>query len=163
MRYAVVDVETTGFSPVHDRVVEIACVLVEHGRIGLTWSTLINPDCEIPAYATAVHGISDDDVKYAPRLHEVSNELQRFCAGTTIAAHNAAFDLSFLPMLAHLPSLCTLKLARQCFPQAPNHKNQTLREYLHIPLRGLAHRALTDALVTAHVLLRCLQRPEHAA
>lgn len=172
MRYAVIDLETTGFSPITDRVVEAACVIVERGRIAGTWSSLANPGRAIPEYATRVHGITNDDVADAPPFEVVERNLAQLCAGATVVAHNAAFDLSFLPMLAPLPSLCTLRLARERFPSAPNHKNQTLREYLHVdellsdvyaPAQGLrAHRALADALVTAGILLRCLGRPQRS-
>lgn len=160
-RYAVVDVETTGFSPLHDRVVEVACVLISEGRVERRWSTLVNPGRPIPWRATGVHGIDDDDVAAAPSLAEVEPSLLALCYGATVVAHNAAFDLSFLTMLHAHQSLCTLALARRAFPHAPNHKNQTLRRYLGIDrdplLRGLeAHRALADAQVTAAILLRCL-------
>lgn len=168
MRYAVVDVETTGFSPVHDRVVEIACVTVEDLRIVDTWSTLVHPGRPIPAYATRVHGITDADVASAPSYDFAVRRLRRRCRGATVAAHNAAFDRSFLPELDRLPWVCTLQLARRWFPDAPNHKNQTLRAYLGIDhderFTGLtAHRALGDALVTAAILIRCLQRYGHSA
>lgn len=165
MRYAVIDLETTGFSPVHDRVVEAACVLVEERAIVGAWSSLVNPGRPIPEYASRVHGITDADVANAPPFAYVQRRLFDLCEGAIVVAHNASFDLSFLPLLAPLPSLCTLQLARRRFPNAPDHKNQTLRAYLEIdrlletlwrahPLQ--AHRALADALVTAGILLRCL-------
>ena len=175
MRYAVVDVETTGFSPRDDRVVEMACVVLENRTITQSWSTLVNPARPIPYYATRVHGITDDDVANAPAFEIAQRQLRRLCVGATVVAHNASFDLGFLPALAHLPSLCTLRLARHCFPEAPNHKNQTLRHYLGVdedlrchpelveglqPEGWMAHRALGDALVTAVILLRCLDRFE---
>jgi DNA polymerase III epsilon subunit family exonuclease len=174
MRYAIIDVETTGFSPISDRVVEAACVLVQDGAIVRTWSSLVNPERPIPDYASRVHGITDADVANAPPFERVQRELYALCEGATVVAHNASFDLGFLPLLARLPSLCTLQLARRRFPNAPNHKNQTLRAYLHVDdlLRSFLrhaerveavdalqpHRALADALVTAGILLRCLQQ-----
>lgn len=164
MRYAVIDVETTGFSPTTDRVVEAACVLVHDGAIVHTWSSLVQPARPIPEYASRVHGITDLDVANAPPFSRVQRQLYELCEDAMVVAHNASFDLSFLPMLAPLPSLCTLQLARRRFPNAPNHKNQTLRAYLQIDdlLRCYVeaavqpHRALSDALVTAGILLRCL-------
>jgi DNA polymerase III subunit epsilon len=194
MRYAIIDLETTGFSPISDRVVEAACVLVQDGAIVRTWSSLVNPERPIPDYASRVHGITDADVAGAPPFERVQRVLYSLCEGATVVAHNASFDLGFLPLLAPLPSLCTLQLARRRFPNAPNHKNQTLRAYLHVDdlLRSLLchadhrchaelveaqpveahpvearsiepralqpHRALGDALVTAGILLRCLQQ-----
>lgn len=161
MRYAVVDVETTGFSPSADRVVEMACVLVEGRSIVGTWSTLVDPECPIPPYATRVHGITDEDVAGAPSFALAQRRLRQLCRGSTVVAHNAAFDLSFLPKLRALPSLCTVRLARRAFPNAPNYKNQTLRTYLRLDrdpalAQFVAHRALADAMVTANILLHCL-------
>ncbi len=161
-RYAVIDVETTGFSPAADRVVEMACVVVRAGQIVEAWSSLVNPGCAIPRRATAVHGITDADVWWAPTFELSQARLYSLCAGATVVAHNARFDLSFLPRLSQLPSLCTVELARRAFPNAPNHKNQTLRAYLGIDADPIvpnvaAHRALGDALVTAAILVRCLR------
>jgi DNA polymerase III epsilon subunit family exonuclease len=162
MRYAVIDLETTGFSAMHDRVVEMACVLIQDRAIVEHWSTLVNPERPIPEYATRVHGITDADVAFAPSFELAQRRLYRFCRGATVVAHNAAFDLSFLPALHRLPSLCTVRLARRAFPHAPNYKNQTLRAYLELdrdPALAAfpAHRALGDAMVTANILLRCLK------
>ncbi len=161
-RFAVVDVETTGFDPRVDRVVEMACVTVENGRVVETWSTLVDPEMPIPAYATRVHGITDRDVARAPNFAYAQWHLAERCWGATIAAHNATFDLGFLPRLRVHPVVCTLALARRAFPEAPNFKNQTLRAYLGIEIAregGLvAHRALDDALVTAAVLVKCFER-----
>jgi DNA polymerase III epsilon subunit-like protein len=146
---------------VHDRVVEMACVLIQDRIIVDHWSTLVNPGCPIPAYATRVHGITDDDVANAPSFELVQRQLYRRCRDATVVAHNAAFDLAFLPLLDRLSSLCTVRLARRAFPDAPNYKNQTLRAYLELdrdPALAAfpAHRALGDAMVTANILLRCL-------
>ena len=105
-RYAVVDVETTGFSPTGDGVVEVACVLVQDGRVERRWSSLVNPLRPIPWRATDVHGITDDDVAQAPTLAELEGELVALCAGATVVAHNASFDLSFLTVLQSHPVLC---------------------------------------------------------
>ena len=113
MRYAIVDLETTGFSPTNDRVVEMACVVLEHRRIVDTWSTLVDPEIPIPSYATRVHGITDADVAGAPSFALAQRTLHRHCRDATIVAHNAAFDLSFLPKLRPLRSLCTVRLARR--------------------------------------------------
>jgi len=162
MRYAIVDVETTGFSPENDRVVEIGCAVLEDGRITHTWNSLVNPGCAIPPYATAVHGITDADVAGAPPLASLANRIVWICGGATIVAHNARFDSSFLPMLSEQRWLCTVHLARRAFPEAPNWRLQTLRDYLGIRhdvrfSELTAHRALADALITAELLRLCLR------
>ena len=161
-RYCVIDVETTGFSPVADRVVEIGCAEVEDDQIVARWSTLVNPGRAIPAEATAVHGITDAMVARAPGLRLALRYARRLCRGRIVAAHSARFDLSFVGRSVAVEALCTMRLARALFPEAPNHKNQTLRQFLNIDGRAgesfSAHRALGDALVTAHILIACRRR-----
>lgn len=161
-RYAVVDVETTGFSPVNDRIVEVACVCVDGDRIVDRWSTLVNPETPIPPRATGVHGITDAMVAHAPPLASALRQLRRFAGTRTLVAHSARFDLAFLSGLNSRGAICTLRLARTLFPEAPNHKNQTLRALLEVDRffeeELDAHRALDDALVTARVLIACRSR-----
>ena len=161
-RYCLVDVETTGFSPKTDRIVEIACATIDGDRITGRWSTLVRPGIPIPPRATEVHGITDDMVARAPRLGWALRQVRRLCRGRIVATHNARFDLSFLGRRVCAEALCTLRLSRKLFPDAPNHKNQTLRLYLRIDeLAGeplTAHRALADAVVSAHILIACRRR-----
>lgn len=163
--YAVLDVETTGFSAERDRIVEVAVVRVEGRTIANRWSTLVNPGMPIPFHAQQAHGISDADVAGAPPLRAVLPALKRIVRGATIVAHNASFDRSFLPML-HDDWLCTLALAREAFPDAPNHKLGTLIAHTGIGAELGAirlHRAAADAEATALLLAACLERLRIAA
>jgi len=161
-RYCIVDVETTGFGPVTDRIVELACVLIDGDRVVDRWGTLVNPGMGIPKEATAVHGITDCMVAGAPDAAFALRKARRVSDGRVLAAHCAHFDLSFLGPAIGGEAVCTMRLARALFPEAPNHKNQTLRHYLGIDrIAGEhleAHRALSDALVTAYVLIACRRR-----
>jgi len=157
--FAVVDVETTGFSAFTDRVVEVACVRMQGGRIIDRFSTIVDPEREIPPYATNVHGITDDDVAGKPTLGEVRGYLGDLVSDAAIVAHNASFDMSFLPFVAHRPVVCSMRLAMHVY-DAPRYTNQALRAALCANDRDLrdleAHRALADAIVTAHVFRRLL-------
>lgn len=160
-RFAVIDIETTGLSPSRDSVLEIACVKIDVDHIVGHWSTLVRPTGPIPAFATAIHGIDEAMVSDSPSLNVALGTLRRFTRGYTLAAHNAVFDFRFLNLRPR-NGICTMRLARFVVPEAPNHKNQTLRTYFRLDKRLqkeiLPHRALSDALVTAHVLLACKQR-----
>jgi exodeoxyribonuclease X len=160
--FAVIDVETTGIDPVADRVVEVACVRIRAGRQIASFTSLVDPGRPIPDDATRVHRITDHDVQGGPSLAALEPTIALMCAGAVVVAHNARFDLTFLPFLSTRPILCTMALAMRLLPQAPNYKNQTLREYLHIDGVGAegstAHRALVDAQVTAGILGACLER-----
>lgn len=87
-----IDTETTGRDPSTDRVVEVACVRYEGGKITLRKSWLVNPGRPIPQEAFEVHGISDDDVKDAPGFEAILPELLEALAGAIPLAYNAEFD-----------------------------------------------------------------------
>ncbi|MFE6233701.1 exonuclease domain-containing protein [Cellulosimicrobium sp. NPDC057862] len=94
--FAVVDLETTGFSPrLGDRVAEVAVVLVDAaGQVEDEWSTLVNPERDLgPQH---VHGIAAADVALAPTFDRVAPALLRLLSGRVLVAHNAAFDTQFL-------------------------------------------------------------------
>lgn len=162
---AVVDVETTGFSPVTDRVVEVAVIRMEEERRWRILDTLVNP--EGPVTATFVHGIRAADVKDAPTFADIIPYLSAVLEGAVLVAHNASFDRGFLSAeLARAggcwdaPELCTMLLARQCHPERSGqgaHKLENL-----VALYGIdnpaPHRALGDAYATAALLARLLSR-----
>jgi DNA polymerase-3 subunit alpha (Gram-positive type) len=161
-RFAFIDVETTGIDPNKCAVVEVAAQIVEDGHVVATFESLVNPLRGIPPFVTTIHGINDGMVWGQPKLRELTPELRRLCRGAVIVAHNAEFDLRFLPFLAAQPVACSLRLASLVVPEAPNHKNQTLREFFGVfdlQLSGRRpHRALADVIVTRHIFFRCLER-----
>lgn len=92
---ALVDVETTGRDPAADRVVEVG-IAVARGGVITSRGWLVDPGLPIPADATAVHGITDEDVRYSPAFADIAGELREAVAGCVPAAYNAAFDRAFL-------------------------------------------------------------------
>jgi DNA polymerase III epsilon subunit-like protein len=158
--FAVIDVETTGFDPVRDRVVEVACIRLRRGGVEHRFVTLVNPGRPVPAPASRVHGLYDADLRGAPLLRQVEPFLRAFTADAIVVAHNARFDVSFLPCVAGRPVLCTLRLARRLV-DAPSYRNEDLRRRLGLdpgPGAERAHRAEADALVTAALLRELLRR-----
>jgi DNA polymerase-3 subunit epsilon len=159
--FAVVDIETTGFSPiVGDRIVEIAIVRV--GGDGSTvdeYVTLVNPLRDIGP--THVHGITQEDVEHAPMFTEVVGDVLARLAGVIFVGHNARYDRDFLAaelsaagiFLPAIPSLCTLKLGYRLHPELGNHRLATCCEAAGID-HPSAHSAIDDARVTA-ALLSC--------
>ncbi len=140
--YAVVDVETTGFSPKHhDRIVEIGIVRANaRGEVIDEYATLVNPGRDVGP--THIHGISAGDVADAPRFEEVVGDVLSLMRGAVLVAHNAAFDLRFLCHecdvgRAPLPAveyLCTLSLAKRLTPGLPSRRLAVLCEHFDIPL-----------------------------
>lgn len=147
------DTETTGFPP-RAEMCEIGwtdLILYPDGwKIEVDQqSAFVNPGHPIPAKATEIHGITDDMVRDAMSPNDARARLSR--GATILAAHNVAFDRQFVR--SALPWVCTLECARRVWPDAPNHKNETLKEYLGIEVDGDAHRAGYDAAVSARIFL----------
>lgn len=164
---AVIDFETTGMSPGQGaRATEIAAVLVQDGRIVDRFQSLMNSGAWVPPFIEQLTGITNRMLQTAPSAESVMRDVARFTRGCPLVAHNAAFDRGFWqaeiaradcePDPAH-QFACTLLLARRLYPQAPNHKLGSLARFHALPSTGRAHRALADAEVTAHLLLRVQQ------
>src|SRR5699024_51354 len=94
--FVVVDLETTGTSPLSDHITEIGAVKVRGGEVLGEFATLINPGVSIPPRITALTGITTSMVAAAPALREVLPSFISFTDGTFIVAHNARFDMGFL-------------------------------------------------------------------
>ena len=148
---AIVDLETTGAHPVHDRVTEVAVIEVDAGEVTGEWSTLVNPECAIPGAIQALTGITNDMVAGAPTFGRLADDLHERLAGRVIVAHNARFDYGFLRqefaragLEFRAKTLCTVKLSRRLYPEHARHNLDSL-----IARHGLAcrarHRALGDA------------------
>ncbi len=93
---ALLDVETTGTDPANDRLIEIGIVVGQGGQILERVGWLIHPGRPISAESTAIHGITDDDVRDAPPFSVVVPEVLRVLERRIPAAYNASFDRSFL-------------------------------------------------------------------
>ena len=155
------DVETTGLDPVANRVVELAFAgLNVDGQIAWTWHQLFNPACEIPSHATAIHGIGDDEVKYAPAFAEKVAEIEQLLADRTLLAHNLFLDVGFLRAEmrrcgARLPvnnGLDTLRVSRRVDPTARSHNLSSVCRRYRIGL-GSAHRATADTVAVAQLFV----------
>ncbi|MDG1417064.1 MAG: DUF3820 family protein [Maricaulis sp.] len=149
----IIDTETTGVED-DDQLVEIASVDWNEGVLENPQQSFVRPSIPIPPEVSAIHHITDEMVRDAPVVLEA---LKPFQDASIFAAHNAAFDQRFLGFEGHW--VCTYKVALRLWPEAPNHKNQTLRYWLKLPspppeAGAMAHRALYDAWTTAHIFDR---------
>jgi DNA polymerase-3 subunit epsilon len=165
--YAIIDIETTGGRAARDKITEIAVVLHDGAQILNTYSTLINPECYIPHGITQLTGITQEMVADAPLFQEVARDIVEWTEGAIFVAHNVRFDYSFVrAAFAELGytysrrQLCTVRLSRQAFPGLASYSLDSLISYLGIAV-GDRHRALGDALATAELLRRILQRQEN--
>ncbi|MBU9724825.1 PolC-type DNA polymerase III [Diplocloster modestus] len=161
--YVVFDLETTGFSPVNNRIIEIGAVKVVEGRITDRFSTFVNPDVPIPFDIEKLTGINDHMVLDAPMIDQVLPEFLAFCEGAVMVAHNAGFDMSFVLRNAkrmgislHKTVVDTVSLARVLLPQLNRFKLDTVAKALNISLDN-HHRAVDDAACTAEIFLKFVE------
>jgi DNA polymerase-3 subunit epsilon len=165
--FAVVDVETTGWSPEEAGITEIGAVRVSGGRVRGEFTALVNPGRAIPPEIATLTGISDAMVALAPPITAVLPGFLDFARGCVLTAHNAPFDIGFLSAACGTCGLpwpaCevidTVILARQVLgeDEVPNRKLSTLASFFGAGTPP-CHRALADARATADVLAGLLRR-----
>lgn len=161
-RYAILDFESNGLSPAKGgRLLEIAVVLVESGRIVASRHSLLNPQVPVPPYVTTLTGITASMVRAAPPPSEVLPGLLAFIGDAALVMHNASIDRQFWLHEMALAGLkcpqefiCTLRIARRLYPWARGQKLSTLAELHGIPVETRHQRALAEAMTTARLFVR---------
>lgn len=144
------DLETTGATPLRDRITEIALVRFDDGVETVRWQTLVNPQQPIPPFIQSLTGIDDNMVADAPLFAEVADKLLALLEGSVLAAHNVRFDHGFLKsefkrlgITLRQKVLCTVKLSRLLYPQHYSHGIDAI--VARHQITGLArHRAMGD-------------------
>jgi DNA polymerase-3 subunit epsilon len=148
-----VDIETNGLSAVSGRVIEVAAIRVENNQIVHKFTTLLDPETELPYFITDLTGIAQEDLQGAPTFAQIADDLHQALDGAIFVAHNVSFDYSFIMQefkrldRSFAPSrLCTVKLSRALYPSERSHKLEAL-----IQRHGFSfasrHRAYDDAAV----------------
>ena len=158
--YVIFDLETTGFSPELNNIIEIGAVKVKDGKIIDRFSAFVNPKEPIPFRIEQLTGINDGMVINAPGIETVLPEFLDFSKDCVMVAHNADFDTSFIIKKAHLLGLKpeftivdTVSMARILLPQLNRFKLDTVAKALNISLEN-HHRAVDDAECTAYIFLK---------
>jgi len=165
--FVIFDTETTGFSPINDRVIEIGAVKVRDGKkLGeKTW--LINPKRYIPWYVQKVHNITPDMIKECPTFAEVYPEFLEFIDGSVLIAHNAPFDVRMMSaeaQRADMPApknavLDSLVLFRNWYPDLKSHQLGDIIDFFDISTEGMhAHRATDDSLFVYLAIQKEMER-----
>ncbi|MFZ2285877.1 MAG: exonuclease domain-containing protein [Bacteroidales bacterium] len=156
--YAVIDIETTGGSARHERITEIAVYIHDGMRVIDEYSTLINPERNIPYFITSMTGITNEMVEDAPKFYEVAKKIVEITEGEIFVAHNARFDYSFIrqefSMLGYnfrRPLIDTVSLSRKLLPGHRSYSLGNLCKDLGIEING-RHRASGDAMATVRLL-----------
>ena len=160
--FVVFDLETTGFSPKKNKIIEIGAVKVQNGSITERFSTFVNPKLPIPYRIEELTGIRDDMVMQAPTIEEILPEFMEFCKGCVMVAHNAEFDMSFiqkncedLHLACDFTVADTVAMARFLLPKLSRFKLDTVAKAVGVSLEN-HHRAVDDAACTAEIFVKFL-------
>ena len=161
--FVVFDIETTGFSPVNNRIIEIGAVKVEQGSIVDRFSTFVNPQVPIPFRIEQLTNINDEMVVDAPTIEQVLPEFLEFCGDAVMVAHNAEFDMSFIRENAKRQQIQkeftyvdTMGIARLLLPGQAKHTLDAVAKTLKISLEN-HHRAVDDAECTAEIFTKFIE------
>ena len=161
MHYVVVDIETTGGKPNGNDITEIGIVHVQHNKISRSWSSFVKPDRSIPYNIQMLTGISDAMVADAPTFASLAPTLLEELKGDVFVAHSVNFDYSFIERAFkeaginwRMPKLCTVKYSKAMFPEFGRYSLAHLTQALAVA-NDNPHRALSDALCAAEVLIHC--------
>ena len=161
--FVVFDIETTGFSPVENRIIEIGAVKVCGGKIVDRFSAFVNPEVPIPFEIEKLTGIRDDMVVDAEKIESVLPKFLEFSEGCMLVAHNAGFDMSFIMEncdrqgISHdFTYVDTVGMARVMLPAQSKHTLDAVAKTLGVSLVN-HHRAVDDAEATAEIFVRLIE------
>jgi DNA polymerase-3 subunit epsilon len=167
VREIVLDTETTGLDPrAGHRIVEIGCLeLINHIPTDRHFHKYINPECDVPDEAVAVHGLTRERLAKEPVFAEIAGDFLDFIGQSQLVIHNAEFDVNFLnwelaalglPQFAPDRATCTAKMTRRKFPGAPASLDALCRRYNVDNSSRTLHGALLDAQLLAECYVELL-------
>ena len=167
MKYAVIDIETTGLSSKNERITEIAVFIYNGKEIIDEFITLVNPEKKIPYRIIQMTGINNQMVENAPKFYEVAKKIVEITQDAVFVGHNVRFDYGFVRMefqrlgyAYERETIDTVRLSRKLIPGQPSYSLGKLCNTLGIN-NNARHRAAGDALATLQLfeLLQTLGEP----
>lgn len=164
--FVIIDIETTGNNPKYGSITELAIYQHNGQKVVNHFTTLINPEIDIPYYITKLTGIDNMMVSNAPKFYEIAKTIIELLKGNIFVAHNVSFDYQFikeefsrLGYNFNSKTLCTVKLAKQLLPGHQSYSLGKLCSDLGIKIKD-RHRADGDALATVKLFEILLQKNE---
>lgn len=153
--YCVLDLETTGLSPQHDKIIEVSVLKVRNNMVIDSFSTLCNPQCVIDDFIVSLTGITNDMVRSAPLIEEVILDVLRFIGNDLVVGHNVSFDVNFVydnaisscGIFFENDFLDTMRLFRMTHKELPHHRLSDLISFYDMKGKK-THRALNDCEYT---------------
>lgn len=164
--FVIFDIETTGFSSVNDKIIEIGAVKIQDKKVVGRFSEFVDPKVPLPEKIVELTKITDSMVRGQKTIEEVLPSFLEFSKGSCMVAHNANFDMGFIRHNAKMmgltfdnPQIDTVMLARYLFPELKRHRLNDLAKHLSI-FMGSHHRAVDDAQTTVSILENCFEMLE---
>ena len=156
--YVLVDIETTGLSPINDEIIEIGAIKVKENKIVDEYNELIKINRRLSPFITNLTGITDAMLKNGKLPNVVFKEFVDFIEDDVIIGHNVNFDYGFLcdkckkyiNYNLENERIDTMYLAKKLVPNSINYKLGTLAKYFNVSYEG-AHRGLKDVEITYEV------------
>jgi DNA polymerase-3 subunit epsilon len=162
MKFAVIDIETTGLHPLSNRITEIGIVFIENGIITKRYEKLFYPEENLPHKISLLTGLTNAILENAPLFIEHAVEIDKLTSGYRIVAHHVNFDYSFVKQEMKRSgiswtrkTMCTAELTRFFYPLLPSYSLSALTKYFDV-INKRPHRAMSDAEATAQILLRIM-------
>ncbi len=154
MKFAVLDLETTGGSARMEKITEVAILVYEDGEVIEEFHSLVNPERSVPPFVARMTGLTDKVLADAPKFYEIAKRVVEVTEGTTLVAHNARFDYAFLQMefqrlgyKYNRKRLCTVQLSKRLVPDIPRHGLDAMIKHFNIHCEK-RHRAMDDTRAT---------------
>lgn len=156
--FVITDIETTGPKKGYDRIIEIAAVKVQNGKVVESFESLVDPEIPIPRIISNLTGISSKMVDKQPTILNVLPKYLEFLGKDIFMAHNSSFDFNFikseterlgLQSISKNMRICTLKIADRLLPHVRARGLNGLAKYFNYSIHG-RHRAMSDVLATKY-------------
>ena len=164
--FSVVDIETTGNGYKGQKITEISIFLFDGKQVIDEFTTLVNPEQNIPPFITNLTGIDNAMVRNAPKFYEIAKKVAEFTQDTIFVAHNVNFDYNIiqdefksLGFDFKRKKLCTVRLSRKIIPGLKSYSLGAICSAENIPIHG-RHRAKGDAEATTELFRRLIERDD---
>jgi len=161
--FAIIDIETTGGDPKVNKITEVAILIHDGEKLIDQYTTLVNPEQEIPPFISQLTGITNEMVQKAPPFRDVARHIERLTQDRIFVAHNVRFDYFFMKeefkkigIPFQRKQLCTVRLSRKILPGLVSYSLGNLCEQIQIPIFD-RHRAMGDAAATLKLFQRLLE------
>lgn len=157
-KYVVIDIETTGFSPTYDSIIELGAIKIENGEIIDTFHSLIKPNTQVNSFISSLTGISNKMLESAPTIHEPLRQFIEFVSDEIVVGHNVHFDANFIydntlrefDVFFKNDLIDTMRISKKLLPELEHHQLYELINYFKIKYQEI-HRAKSDCFYTYKV------------